>query len=55
MMKILKNCPKAVFDSSKEALWYTERNAKDPVSLKNTVTEKLKKNLKKITVYGVFG
>ena len=37
--------PKAVFDSSKEAFWCTERNTKDPISLKRTVTEKIKKNL----------
>ena len=48
MVKILKNYSKAVFDSSKEAFWCTERNAKDPISLKRTVTEKIKKNLPKI-------
>ena len=40
MVKFLKNCPKAVFDSSKEAFWCTESNAKDPSSLKRTVSEK---------------
>ena len=41
-----KNCLKAVFDSSKEALWYTECNSKNPSSLQVTVSEKIGNNLK---------
>ena len=40
MVKFLKNCQKAVFDSSKEAFWCTERKAKDTISLKRMVTKK---------------
>ena len=44
MVKFLKNCPKTIFDSSNEAFCCTERNAKDPSSLKIMVSEKVKKN-----------
>ena len=45
--------PKAVFDSSKEASWCTECNAKDPSSLKSTIPEKIKKNCQKYPFFWV--
>ena len=47
MVKNQKNCQKAVFDSSKEASWCTERNAKNPSSWQGMVSEKIKNNLEK--------
>ena len=44
---LLKNGLKTVFDSSKEASWCTDYNAKTPSSLESTVTEKIKNNLQK--------
>ena len=49
MVKILKNCPKTIFDSSKEAFWCHERNTKDHSSLKITLSEKIKKNVNKLS------
>ena len=46
-----ENCPKIVFESSKEKSWCTERNAKNLRSLQCTVSDKIKKNLKKITLF----
>ena len=46
-MKNLIFLPKAVFDSSKEASWGTERKAKTPSSYQSMVSEKIKKYLHK--------
>ena len=43
--KIVK---KVYFDSSKEASWCTERNARNPSSLQSMVSEKIMKNLQKL-------
>ena len=55
MVKILKNRPKADFDSSKEEFRCTKRNAKDPSSLKRAVSEKNQEKPQNITLFGVFG
>ena len=47
MVKNLRLFLNVDFDSSKEASWGTERNAKNHRSLPSTITEKIKKNLQK--------
>ena len=46
LVEILKNCPKAVFDSSKEALGCTERDAEDPTFKKKRLLKKSRKTSK---------
>ena len=41
MVKILKKCLKAIFDSSKEASWCTEYNAKTPALFKVQILKKI--------------
>ena len=55
MMKNLKNCVKAIYDSSKEASRCTERNIANPSYLKvqSTVSEKIKKYLQKLQFLAV--
>ena len=43
------------FDSSKEAYWGTERNAKNHKYLLSTVTEKIKKNHQNVPKTGILG
>ena len=60
MVKNLKFFWNVDFDSSKEASWGTERNTENHRSLPSIVTEKIKKNLKKLKcspkmlVFGTF-
>ena len=55
MVNNLKKIPNFDFDSSKEASWGTERNAKNHKSLPSTVTEKIKKNHQNIPKTEIFG
>ena len=56
LMKNLRSCPKAVFDSSKEASQSTECNTKNPSSLQFTVCKKnLEKPFKTIAFLVHFG
>ena len=55
MVKNLKKFRNANFDSSKEASWGTERNAKNHKSLSSTVTEKIKKKHQNVPKTGYFG
>ena len=43
-----KNHPRGLFDSFNEAFWCTDYNAKNLRSLQSPISEKIKKNLKKI-------
>ena len=55
MVNNLKKIPNFDFDSSKEASWGTERNAKNHKSLPSTVTEKIKKNHQNVQTNCIFG
>ena len=52
-MKNIKNVQKMLFDSSKEASWCTECNAKTPRFLQGTVSKKIKKTLQKWPFFAV--
>ena len=54
MVKNLKLFPNVVFDSSNEAFWDTERNAKNRSPLRSTVLEKIRKNGLKIVKNALF-
>ena len=55
MVKNLNFLPNVDFDSSKEASWCTERNAKNHRSLPSIVTEKIKKNPQNVPKMDFFG
>ena len=54
MVKNLKIVQNVVFDSSNQAFWDTERNAKKRSPLHNTVFEKIRKNCMKIVKNAIF-